>query len=88
MVEPSLIFYAGLSGAMKRGTIAVLLFTLFGPDGVLLRASMTAPGFIAYAGPGRASQPPNELAFRQIRHHHALGIKNRVGIPDCLERVH
>src|SRR5262249_11648877 len=37
MLEPSLAFYAGLFGAIKRGAIAVPLFTLFGPDGSRLR---------------------------------------------------
>ncbi|MGH7335900.1 MAG: AMP-binding protein, partial [Candidatus Rokuibacteriota bacterium] len=37
MLEPSPLFYAALFGTMKRGAIAVPLFTLFGPDGVALR---------------------------------------------------
>ncbi|HYZ23262.1 MAG TPA: AMP-binding protein, partial [Rhodopila sp.] len=37
MLEPSLLFYAALFGAMKLGAVAVPLFTLFGPDGVRLR---------------------------------------------------
>jgi acetyl-CoA synthetase len=56
MLEPGLAFYAALFGAIKRGAIAVPLFTLFGPDGVRLRVddctprvlltnkSMTVPG--------------------------------------------
>lgn len=43
MLEPSLPFYAALFGAMKRGAIAVPLFTLFGPDGVRLRIDDCAP---------------------------------------------
>jgi acetyl-CoA synthetase len=43
MLEPSLIFYAALFGAMKRGAIAVPLFTLFGPDGVRPRVSDCRP---------------------------------------------
>jgi acetyl-CoA synthetase len=43
MLEPSLSFYAGLFGAMKRGAIAVPLFTLFGPDGVRLRVDDCKP---------------------------------------------
>ena len=74
MVGPSLMFYAGFSGAMKRGTIAVPLFTLFGPDGVLLRVSMTVPGFIGYAGPGRALQPRQRAGVPQDRDHRGLGI--------------
>src|SRR5215831_15488675 len=37
MLEPSFAFYAGLFGAIKRGAIAVPLFTLFGSDAVRLR---------------------------------------------------
>lgn len=43
MLEPSLPFYAGLFGAVKRGAIAVPLFTLFGPDGLRLRVDDCAP---------------------------------------------
>jgi acetyl-CoA synthetase len=43
MLEPSLAFYVGLFGAMKRGAIAVPLFTLFGPDGLRLRIEDCAP---------------------------------------------
>jgi acetyl-CoA synthetase len=43
MLEPSLLFYAGLFGAMKHGAIAVPLFTLFGPDGVRLRVEDCTP---------------------------------------------
>ena len=43
MLEPSLPFYAGLFGAIKRGAIAVPLFTLFGPDGVRLRVEDCTP---------------------------------------------
>ena len=37
MLEPSLPFYAALFGSLKRGAIAVPLFTLFGSEGVRLR---------------------------------------------------
>jgi acetyl-CoA synthetase len=43
MLEPSRLFYAALFGAIKRGAIAVPLFTLFGPDGVRLRVQDCAP---------------------------------------------
>src|SRR5262245_41386376 len=43
MLEPSLAFYAGVFGAIKRGAIAVPLFTLFGPDGVRLRVQDCRP---------------------------------------------
>ena len=43
MLDPSLPFYAALFGAMKRGAIAVPLFTLFGADGVRLRTRDCTP---------------------------------------------
>ncbi len=43
MLEPSLAFYVALFGTIKRGAIAVPLFTLFGPDGVRLRVDDCAP---------------------------------------------
>jgi acetyl-CoA synthetase len=43
MLEPSLPFYAALFGAIKRGAVAVPLFTLFGPDGVRLRVEDCTP---------------------------------------------
>jgi acetyl-CoA synthetase len=43
MLEPSLAFYAALFGAIKRGAIAVPLFTLFGPDGLRLRVEDCTP---------------------------------------------
>ena len=46
MLEPSRAFYAAVFGAMKRGAIAVPLFTLFGPDGVRLRVADCTPRLI------------------------------------------
>jgi acetyl-CoA synthetase len=43
MLEPSLPFYAALFGAIRRGAIAVPLFTLFGPEGVRLRVADCTP---------------------------------------------
>ena len=43
MLEPSLAFYGALFGTVKRGAIAVPLFTLFGPDGVALRVDDCRP---------------------------------------------
>ena len=43
MLEPSLPFYVALFGTVKRGAIAVPLFTLFGPDGVRLRVEDCTP---------------------------------------------
>ena len=43
MLEPSIVFYASLFGAIKAGAIAVPLFTLFGPDGLRLRIDDCRP---------------------------------------------
>ncbi len=43
MLDPSLAFYAAVFGTIKRGAIAVPLFTLFGADGVRLRVEDCAP---------------------------------------------
>ncbi len=43
MLEPSLAFYGALFGTLRRGAIAVPLFTLFGPDGVALRVDDCRP---------------------------------------------
>jgi acetyl-CoA synthetase len=37
MLQPSLAFYGAVFGTVKRGAIAVPLFTLFGPEGLALR---------------------------------------------------
>jgi acetyl-CoA synthetase len=46
MLEPSRFFYAALFGAMKRGAVAVPLFTLFGADGVRLRTRDCTPALL------------------------------------------
>ena len=43
MLEPSLAFYVSLFGCMKRGAVAVPLFTLFGPEGARLRLDDCTP---------------------------------------------
>lgn len=43
MLEPSRAFYVALFGVMKRGAIAVPLFTLFGPEGLRLRIDDCSP---------------------------------------------
>ena len=43
MLEPSLPFYGAVFGTMKRGAIAVPLFTLFGPEGLALRIDDCRP---------------------------------------------
>ncbi|HKQ28947.1 MAG TPA: AMP-binding protein [Burkholderiales bacterium] len=46
IVEPSRAFYVAMFGAMKRGAIAVPMFTLFGPDGLALRLNDCKPKLI------------------------------------------
>jgi acetyl-CoA synthetase len=46
MLDPSEPFYVALFGAMKRGAVAVPLFTLFGPDGIRLRVADCAPAVL------------------------------------------
>jgi acetyl-CoA synthetase len=43
MLEPSLAFYGAVFGTLKRGAVAVPLFTLFGPDGLALRLDDCSP---------------------------------------------
>jgi acetyl-CoA synthetase len=43
MLEPSLAFYGAVFGTVKRGAVAVPLFTLFGPDGLALRIDDCRP---------------------------------------------
>lgn len=54
MVEPSLEFYAAIFGAMKRGAVAVPLYTLFGPEALKARIDdcgarvlLVGPGLMA-----------------------------------------
>jgi len=46
MLEPSLAFYVALFGAIKMGAVAVPMFTLFGPEGIRLRADDCKPRLI------------------------------------------
>jgi acetyl-CoA synthetase len=60
MLDPSRAFYMSLFGAIKRGAIAVPLFTLFGPDGLRLRIDDCRPRLLitnpTKAGPARNSE--------------------------------
>jgi len=50
MLEPSLPFYGALFGAVRRGAIAVPLFTLFGPEGLALRIRDCSPKVLLVDG--------------------------------------
>lgn len=50
MLEPSLAFYGAVFGTIKRGAIAVPLFTLFGPDGLALRLEDCRPRLLLVPG--------------------------------------
>lgn len=46
MLEPSKAFYVAMFGVIKRGAIAVPMFTLFGPDGIRLRVDDCKPAML------------------------------------------
>lgn len=46
MLEPSMAFYTAMFGVIKRGAIAVPMFTLFGPDGIRLRVNDCRPSLL------------------------------------------
>ncbi len=50
MLEPGFSYYAIMFGAIKRGAIAVPLFTLFGPDALRLRLGDCTPKLLVTAG--------------------------------------
>ncbi len=50
VLDPGRAFYVALFGAMRRGAIAVPLFTLFGPDGLALRVDDCRPRLLLVAG--------------------------------------
>jgi acetyl-CoA synthetase len=54
VLDPGRAFYVSLFGAVKRGAIAVPLFTLFGPDGLALRVRDCTPSLILTEGAGDA----------------------------------
>ena len=64
IVDPSLGFYTGMFGAMKRGAIAVPMFTLFGPEGLALRVNDCKPKLILVQvdpAPTRAQFPAAQI---------------------------
>lgn len=54
MLEPGRAFYTALFGAIKRGAIAVPMFTLFGSDGIALRVEDCKPRLMVVE-PGRGA---------------------------------
>ena len=46
MLEPTAAFYGAIFGAIKSGAVAVPMFTLFGPDGIRLRADDCTPAVL------------------------------------------
>jgi acetyl-CoA synthetase len=66
MLEPSLGFYVGMFGAVKRGAIGVPLFTLFGPEGLALRINDCKPRVILVDGDttAMATQFPDTQVVR------------------------
>lgn len=50
ILEPGRAFYTCLFGAIKRGAIAVPMFTLFGPEGLALRIDDCEPALVLCGG--------------------------------------
>ncbi len=67
MLEPSRAFYTSMFGVIKRGAIAVPLFTLFGPDGIRLRVNDCKPVLLVTneqkADVAKAIEGPDVLVF-------------------------
>lgn len=59
MLEPSRAFYTAMFGTIKRGAIAVPMFTLFGPDGVRLRLDDCKPALLVSNAQKRDTAPAN-----------------------------
>lgn len=57
MLEPSRAFYTAMFGTIKRGAIAVPMFTLFGPDGVRLRLDDCQPALLVTNAAKRETAP-------------------------------
>ena len=76
MLEPSLPFYAALFGTMKRGAVAVPLFTLFGADGVRLRTKDCTPSLLLTT-PEKAAATCR--SGRPARRRGGSGVHGRVG---------
>lgn len=52
MLEPSLEFYGAVFGTLKRGAVAIPLFTLLGPEGMALRIDDCRPRMLVVASDG------------------------------------
>jgi acetyl-CoA synthetase len=63
MLEPSLAFYGALFGTLKRGAVAVPLFTLFGEDGLALRLDDCRPRLLLVGG----DAPRWQARFPEVR---------------------
>jgi acetyl-CoA synthetase len=63
LLEPSLPFYGALFGALKRGAVAVPLFTLFGPDALAPRLHDAGARLLLVA----ADVDPAQHAYHGIR---------------------
>jgi acetyl-CoA synthetase len=66
LLEPSLPFYGALFGTLKRGAVAVPLFTLFGPDALAPRLR-DAGARLLLVGGDRASSPAVDPGVRVVR---------------------
>jgi acetyl-CoA synthetase len=83
MLEPSPAFYIALFGAMKRGAIAVPLFTLFGPDGLRLRIEDCQPKLLL-TNPEKASITAGMPGFELVVADDAF-LRALASLPDRFE---
>lgn len=76
MLEPSRAFYTAMFGTIKRGAIAVPMFTLFGPDGVRLRLDDCQPALLITNAQKRGTAPAHihTVVYDDAMHAHLQGL--------------
>jgi acetyl-CoA synthetase len=75
LLEPSLPFYGALFGTLKRGAVAVPLFTLFGPDALAPRLEDSGARLLLVSGdadPGRYAFARGRVVALDTGFHDAL----------------
>ncbi|MCT9810678.1 acyl-CoA synthetase [Acidovorax sp. Be4] len=90
MLEPSRAFYTAMFGVIKRGAIAVPLFTLFGPDGIRLRVQDCQPALLitnadkeeAARATGHAHVQVFDAAFAQMLKAYPTAYKSQTRADD------
>jgi acetyl-CoA synthetase len=82
MVEPSLAFYAAMFGTIKRGAVAVPLYTLFGPDAIRDRLDDCQASLLVTDRP--ANEVLEQLPYQLLRYDAALDERLK-DLPDAYE---